>query len=178
MPIEQLLALYGYGGEKKEEDSEDSSEGSEKGEETRLAGAHTHHSGGREADNVKSDSVRETSNADQTDVLRPAPEARQTGCAGLEDDGGSRMQPLPHRSPVSNDHGSSLLLCNEQFVTDDDGPLLREHKLLRTNDRIRMAPRNSQASWTKVGGLRRDQYSASSGTGRALHDCIGVSISW
>lgn len=166
MPIEQLLALYGYGGERKDDGSEDSSEGSENGEEASLAGAQARHSGGQETEDIKSDSVWETSKPDQADLLRLSPEARHTGHAGLEEDGGRRMQPLPHMAPMSNDHGSELLLCNELFVTDDDGPLLREHKLLRANDHIRMAPHNSRAPWSKVVGLRRDPYSASSGAGR------------
>jgi len=61
MPIEQLLALYGYGGERKDDGSEDSSEGSENGEEASLAGTQARHSGDQETEDIKSDSVWETS---------------------------------------------------------------------------------------------------------------------
>ena len=156
MPIEQLLALYGYGGEAKEDGSEDCSGESEKGDETSSAGRLTNDQEGK--------SVEPDSGSSQTCETKQTchEEEHQESVSATTD---SRISPLPSTELTSNDHGLSLLLCEETLV-NEDGPQLKDHKLLHTNDSIRLT-HNSQTPWANAVGLsRKEHYNAKQGTGK------------
>ena len=158
MPIEQLLALYGYGGEAKEDGSEDCSGESEKGDETSLAGRLTNDQEGK---SVEPDS--ESSQSCET-KQRCHDEEHQESVSVTAN---SRISPLPSTKPTSNDHGLSLLLCEETLVAED-GPQLKDHKLLHRNDSIRLT-HNSQIPWANAVGMsRKEHYNVKQGTGKKL----------
>ena len=188
MPIEQLLALYGYGGEAKEDGGEDSNGASEKRDETSLAGETSSASetslacetssacetslagitsaAGRPTNDQEGKDVQSDSEPSQTcETKQTSHEEEHQEPTSVTTD--SRISPLPSTEPTSNDHGLSLLLCDETLVTED-GPLLKDHKLLHTNDSIRLT-NNSRVPWANAVGLsRREQYDAKQGTGKGL----------
>ena len=177
MPIEQLLALYGYGGEAKEDGGEDSNGASEKRDETSLAGETSSASetslacetslAGRPTNDQEGKDVQSDSEPSQTCETKQTSHEEEEHQEPTSVTTDSRISPLPSTEPTSNDHGLSLLLCEETLVTED-GPLLKDHKLLHTNDSIRLT-NNSRVPWANAVGLsRREQYDAKQGTGKRL----------
>ena len=172
MPIEQLLALYGYGGEAKEDGEEDSNGASEKRDETSsacetsLSGATS--AAGRLTNDQEGKAVQPDSEPNQTcETKQTSHEEEEEHQEPTPVTTDSRISPLPSTEPTSNDHGLSLLLCDETLVTED-GPLLKDHKLLHTNDSIRLTS-NSRVPWANTVGLsRREQYDAKQGTGKGV----------